>query len=222
MQGCFSLEKKGKNILVTGAKGGMGQAIVKQLKEEGASVLELDSKNGFDITNEADRVSIFLYTDRLDGIVFAHGVTAKPWDDTLNVNLESTYKFLKLMKKKINKGASIVCITSLSGHMGFPDNPQYCAAKGGLRAMSKALALDWGKDNIRVNNVAPGYIRTDMTSKSYNNRKLKKQRDNRMILDRWGEPEDIANAVSFLLSDKSSYITGIDLIVDGGWSAKGL
>jgi len=216
------MDLKDKKIIVVGSEGGIGKAIVTILKEEGILPIELDIKTGFDITNELDRFNIYSQNDNIDGIVIAHGVTSQLWDKTIEINLESIYKFLIIMKGRLNKGASIVNITSLGGHLGFPDNPQYCASKGGLRVLTKALALDWGKDNIRVNNVVPGYIKTNMTNKSYNDKKLKKQRDDRMILNRWGEPEDVANAVIFLLSDKSSYITGIDLVVDGGWLAKGL
>jgi len=211
-----------KSIIVVGSEGGMGKEIVKQVTEKYGVPICCDTKTGFDITNESHIEKLVKYVDELDGIVMAHGITNQPWGVTIDTNLTYTYHFLNSVINKMTNGGSIVNITSLSGHMGFPSNPQYCASKGGLRALTKALAVDLGKYNIRVNNVCPGYIRTDMTNGSYNDKKLKKQRDDRMILDRWGEPKDIANAVMFLLSDESSYITGIDLIVDGGWSAKGL
>ena len=84
------------------------------------------------------------------------------------------------------------------------------------------MAIDYGQNNIRINNLCPGYILTNMTKKSYNNNKKRKERINRTILKRWGKPEDLVGAVLFLISDNSNYITGIDLEVDGGWTAKGL
>ena len=88
--------------------------------------------------------------------------------------------------------------------------------------LTKALANDLAEFNIRVNNIAPGYIRTDMTKASYENQALNQDRVNRMIIKRWGEASDLSGAAILLASDASSYITGIDLFIDGGWTAKGL
>jgi len=82
--------------------------------------------------------------------------------------------------------------------------------------------MDLGKYGIRVNNVGPGYFKTKMTKKSWDDLSLRKERENRTILGRWGNPEDLAGVVIFLASDASSYITGQDIYVDGGWLAKGI
>ena len=115
-----------------------------------------------------------------------------------------------------------LCILSIGSLFFFPENPGYVASKGGLRSLTKSLALDYAKMNIRVNNIVPGYIHTEMTDKSFNDPVLNKERMNRMIIQRWGQIEDIVGAAIFLCSDSSSYVTGTDLIVDGGWSARGL
>ena len=88
--------------------------------------------------------------------------------------------------------------------------------------LSKSLALDLSKKKIRVNTISPGYIKTRMTNKSYNNKKRYKLIKSRTILNRWGKPEEIAKPVIFLLSSGSSYINGSDIIVDGGWISKGI
>ena len=88
--------------------------------------------------------------------------------------------------------------------------------------MSKALALDWGKFNIRVNNVGPGYIKSDMTLKSYNDPIKHEERKKRTMLDRWGVPEDLIGVILFLSSDQARYVTGQDIYIDGGWLYKGL
>jgi NAD(P)-dependent dehydrogenase (short-subunit alcohol dehydrogenase family) len=106
--------------------------------------------------------------------------------------------------------------------MGFPRNPGYVAAKGGLRMLTKALALDLGCHGIRVNNLAPGYVRTAMTEASHADPVLHGERLRHMILPRWGLPDDLVGAAVFLASDASAYVTGSDLFVDGGWTAKGL
>jgi NAD(P)-dependent dehydrogenase (short-subunit alcohol dehydrogenase family) len=88
--------------------------------------------------------------------------------------------------------------------------------------MSKALALDLGRHAIRVNCLVPGYIHTDMTAASYADPAANAERAQRTMLGRWGQVDDLVGAAVFLLSDASCYITGSDLFVDGGWSAKGL
>ena len=112
--------------------------------------------------------------------------------------------------------------TLRSFYPAFPDNPAYVAFKGALKQLTKSLALDLGKDGIRVNNVGPGYFRTDMTQKSWQDASLNERRKERTALGRWGQPSDLAGVTIFLSSDASSYITGQDIYVDGGWLAKGL
>jgi NAD(P)-dependent dehydrogenase (short-subunit alcohol dehydrogenase family) len=101
-------------------------------------------------------------------------------------------------------------------------NPAYAASKGGVRILTKALALDYAPKKIRVNNIVPGYIHTAMTEKSYSDKTLSDERIDRMMIQRWGKTEDLIGAAIYLASGASSYVTGTDLIVDGGWTAKGL
>ena len=117
----------------------------------------------------------------------------------------------------LNRSKKMGCI-----FFGFPGNPAYVASKGGVRALTKALALDYASKNIRVNNIVPGYVCTAMTEKSYLDEKLYSERLDRMMIQRWGKAEDLAGAAIYLASEASSYVTGIDLIIDGGWTAKGL
>jgi gluconate 5-dehydrogenase len=119
-------------------------------------------------------------------------------------------------------GGSIINVTSIGAVQGFPGNPGYVASKGGLRLLTKALALDLADKNIRVNNLAPGYIHTAMTDKSFNDPQRHQERLARMMLKRWGKPDDLIGAAIFLASEASAYVTGQDIFVDGGWTAKGL
>ena len=160
------------------------------------------------------------------GVTLSHELFEYPladWEQTLAVNLRApfllTQNIAPLMRKT---GGSVINITSINAELGFPANPAYAAAKGGLRQLTKALAVDLGKYGIRVNNIGPGYFVTDMTAKSYGNAETREQRSSRTILGRWGEPEDIVGLAVFLASDASSYITGQDHYVDGGWLARGL
>lgn len=146
------------------------------------------------------------------------------WHETLKVNLTGSFNcsqaVLKHMVKK--KRGSIINITSLNAELGFPNNPAYVASKGGLRMLGKSFARDFGRYGIRVNNLGPGYIITDLTKKSYSNKKIRKARENRTMLGRWGEKDDLIGPCIFLASDASEYITGQDIYVDGGWIANGL
>jgi len=162
------------------------------------------------------------------GVSFPHDTinySEKAWDQTYEVNLKAPFilsqEFAKIMKKQ-KQGGVIINITSINAELAFPNNPAYQAFKGGLKQLTKSLALDFSKYNIRVNNLGPGYFKTNMTKKSWNDPKTKKERAKKTILNRWGMSEDLAGPIIFLVSDASSYITGQDLYVDGGWLAKGI
>ena len=147
------------------------------------------------------------------------------WNKTILINLTVPFQLSQLVAnhmidKKIS--GSIINITSLGAEFGFPENPAYCASKGGLKQLTKSFAYDWAKYNIRVNNIGPGYMRTDMTKKSWSDSKLREERTRHIMLERWGDPKDLSGICVFLASDSSEYITGQDIYVDGGWTAKGL
>jgi NAD(P)-dependent dehydrogenase (short-subunit alcohol dehydrogenase family) len=241
----FSLS--GKTAIITGASRGIGSDIALAFLSAGANVICLSrsSKPSItelnqhymqcDISNNKEFRNICKKTKELFGgvdiLVNAAAVSLSSekvnnkferFDISLNINLSSTYQCCEIASEFMLNGGSIINITSIASMVGFPDNPGYVASKGGLRALTKALAEDFSVKNIRVNNIAPGYIKTDMTRKSFSSDELYKERLNRMIIKRWGESNDIVGGAIFLASNSSSYVTGIDLVIDGGWMAKGL
>jgi NAD(P)-dependent dehydrogenase (short-subunit alcohol dehydrogenase family) len=121
-----------------------------------------------------------------------------------------------------NNQGSIINITSINSELAFPRNPSYVASKGGLKMLGKSFAKDLGIHGIRVNNIGPGYIKTNMTKNSFKNKKLKQTIEKHTMLNRWGTPEDLIGPAIFLASDSSRYVTGQDIYVDGGWLANGL
>ena len=121
----------------------------------------------------------------------------------------------------IKAEGSIINISSLNGKIAFPDNPAYVSSKTGLDGLTRAYALELGKFGVRVNSIAPGYIRTEMTGDSWTNKGKRKKREERTMLKRWGTPDDLVGPVLFLASNHSAYVTGQTLYVDGGWSSKG-
>jgi len=141
------------------------------------------------------------------------------WDETVRINLTAHFscsqEVIQYMKRQ--KHGSIINITSINAELGFPRNPAYVASKGGLKMLGKALAKDWGRYGIRVNNLGPGYIKTDMTKKSFSNKKLREERAKHTMLGRWGEKDDLVGPCIFLASEASKYMTGQDVYVDGGW-----
>ena len=173
---------------------------------------------------------IFVKEKRIDVLINNAGVSfasqkknqaysEKDWIQTINVNLTGSFycsqEAIKYMLKQRN--GSIINITSINAELGFPRNPAYNASKGGLKMLGKAFAKDWSKFGIRVNNIGPGYIKTEMTSKRFANKKTRLERQNQTLVGRWGEPGDLIGPCIFLASDASRYMTGQDLYIDGGW-----
>ena len=246
LESVFSLT--GKVAVVTGANGGLGQAITLSLAEAGAiKVYALDLKSESEWPNKSienysidlrDEVQIDKFVEHVTlnhahgasilvncaGVTFTNNFFDYPsedWDTTYKVNLLAPYLLTKGLARNMI-GGSIINITSLNAELAFPNNPAYVTTKHGLKGLTKSLALELGRKSIRVNNVGPGYIKTEMTKKSWLNDKIHTERKKKTFLNRWGTPTDIAGAVLFLASDASSYITGQDIYVDGGWTAKGL
>lgn len=238
---------KGKNIIVTGGARGNGAGIACGMIEAGANVVVFDVNKGnsenidymeVDLTDYALMKKVFREVcekyGNIDVLVNNAGISKgkvselyemEDWDRTILVDLTVPFQLSQMAAKDMmenKKPGSIINITSLGAEFGFPENPAYCAAKGGLKQLTKALAYDWAKYGIRVNNVGPGYMRTDMTKISWNDTALREERSRHMMLNRWGEPKDLAGVCVFLASNYSEYITGQDIYVDGGWTAKGL
>jgi len=238
---------KDKVVIVTGGSRGIGAEVSLALKKSGANVVCLSRSKlpiikelqenylECDLTEKDSFLSICELTQkkfkRIDALVNIAGVSFSNssfnneidrFKATLEVNLDSVFQNCLIASDFMNTGGSIINITSIGASQGFPDNPGYVASKGAVKALSRALALDFSKLNIRVNTIAPGYIKTSMTEKSFNNFDLKNERVKRMIIQRWGNCSDVVGGVIYLLSEASSYVTGAELVIDGGWLAKGL
>jgi len=150
-------------------------------------------------------------------------ITEEEWDYIISVNLKGVFLGSKYAVRAMleNKCGSIINTSSNAGIIGRLNYVAYCASKGGVVSFTKSLALECATHNIRVNCICPGAVLTEMTSKSWIklSEKEKKERTNIYPLGRMGLPEDIAFAALYLASEESSFVTGIVLPVDGGWTA---
>ena len=235
---------KNSLVVVTGAARGIGKAIAKAIEAAGAKVVRIDlleletNERNFvgQVTdkNLISRVVSYCSEQKYEtlslinnaGVTFPHEYPypIENWVKTIDVNLSAPFEwieaFIPLLKKASN--SSIINITSLGAELAFPNNPAYIASKGGLKMLTKFYAKSLGRYGVRANNLAPGYIVTEMTDTSYSDEKTKANREAHTFLGRWGMPSDIADVCLFLCSNESRYITGQDIGVDGGWSANGL
>ena len=234
------------NIILTGATGVIGGSILQKLVEGNANIIatgtnqeKLDSINEkfknvktikFDISNHA-LIEKFIddcneiFQNNINILINNAGITAdnltirmkdEEWNKVINLNLTSSFLLSKYVIKKMlkNKSGKIINLTSIVGHTGNIGQVNYSASKSGLIGMSKSLALEYGKKNIKVNCISPGFIKSEMTDKINDN--FKKILQDKISLERFGLPEDVANAVFFLCSSLSDYITGETIHVNGG------
>ncbi len=240
------IDLKNLNVILTGATGGIGGAILEKLynynakiiatgtNEQKLKIIKEKYKNvitkKFDISNHAQIEQFIdecneLLENRIDILINNAGVTQDnltirmkkdEWDKVIDLNLTSNFLITKNVIKKMlkNKNGKIINITSVVGHTGNLGQANYAASKAGLIGMSKSLALEYGKKNIKVNCISPGFIKSEMTDKISEN--FKQVLEGKISLERFGMPEDVANAVLFLSSDLSDYITGETIHVNGG------
>lgn len=242
----FSLN--GKTILVTGASSGIGKAIAIDCSKMGASMiitgrnlsrlsetLSLLSGKGHrqvaaDLTNNQDLQRLLSEIELLDGIVHSAGMTNPiPFQFVSREKLEEIFSInfmtptlltqMLLRQNHINKGASVVFISSISGvYCSSFASSMYSATKGAINGIVKGMALDLANRYIRVNSICPGMIDTNIFG---DGRISKEQLQNdlkRYPLKRYGKPEEVAYAAIYLLSNASEWITGTNMLIDGGFT----
>ena len=180
---------------------------------------------------DISEVSELLAQHTFDVIVNSAGIarhsaatetTEEDYDAVMGINLRSAY-FLSAQAAKAmmtaKKPGSIIHISSQMGHTGGIDRALYCASKHGLEGMIKSMAMEWGKQRIRINSICPTFIRTPFTEKTFADPDRYAWIMSKIKLDRVGEVEDVMGAVQYLASDASAMVTGTSLLIDGGWTA---
>ena len=212
----------GSKVLATGTNEEKLKLI--QEKYKNLNVLKFDISDHKNIDKFVEDCSSIL-SNRIDVLINNAGIThdnlsikmkEEEWKRVIDVNLTSTFLISKNVIRKMikSKSGKIINITSVVGHSGNIGQANYAASKAGIIAMSKSLALEYGKKNITINSVSPGFILSEMTNKiSEDHTELLKSR---ISLNKFGKPEDVANTVIFLSSNLADYITGETIHVNGG------
>lgn len=149
----------------------------------------------------------------------ASETTPEDFDAVAGLNLRAAYFLAQKVAKGMSNGGSIIQISSQMGHVGGVDRAVYCATKHGVEGMTKAMAIEWGPLNIRVNTICPTFIKTPLTAPTFADPGKLAWIEDKIKLPRVGEVEDIMGPVLFLASDASAMITGTSILVDGGWTA---
>lgn len=239
----------GKRAIVTGAGSGLGRAIALGFDARGATVFvaDIDEEAAEEVANAcADGIAMQVdVTDDAslwslrEGVRTEYGTyqvlcnvpginTRKPvvnlsfeeWQEIIRLNLDGMFQAVKILGEPlVDSGhGSVINMASVRGIDGGPDQSAYSASKGGVIQLTKVLAAEWAPD-VRVNALAPGYIKTPLVREAMTNQEWHARMREEHLLNRFGEPEEVAGAAVFLASDAASFVTGSTLTVDGGWTA---
>ena len=241
-----ALDFGGKTALVVGGSSGIGNAIAQSYRQRGAEVTVWGTRAGAaDYTDSdmegltyaqvdvADRAALdaAVIPTGLDIAVLSQGVvryggaeyTREGWDEVMGVNITSLMDVARLLHPALKArsgdssgGSSLITISSVAAYAAAATNPAYGASKSGAVALTRALAVAWARDGIRVNGIAPGYVRTKMTDAQFEDDKREAAILKSIPLRRTGETEEIAGAALYLASPLASYVIGQTLTVDGG------
>jgi len=229
----IKLAEAGAKVVVVDISEEDCQRVVKEIEENGGEAMAVKC----DVSKKAEVEAMAKKTidkfGKIDILVNNAGIcqfkpflelTEEEWDRTININLKGYFLCAQTCAKEMVKQKSGVIVNIASIAMGqvgvgFPALAHYCASKGGIVAMTETMALELAPYNIRVNVIAPGAIDTPMVSATKQDQKTLEQTLARIPFHRMGKPEEVSNAVLFLASDASSYMTGATVVVDGGWLA---
>ena len=223
--------REGAKVVLTDIRDELGERSAAALRDRGADAIY----RHLDVTSEADWKQVVEDTmeayGRLDilfnnaGVAFPskiENLSEETWDLELAVHAKGAFLGTKTAIPAMRRGGggSIINTSSIMGIVGSPTTPAYSAAKGAIRLFTKTAALQYAKENIRVNSIHPGYATTPLTDERFSEPAVNEVLLKRTPMGRLGTAEDIANGVLFLASDESAWMTGTELVIDGGMTAQ--
>jgi len=234
---CLELAKEGAKVAVTDIADAEGQKVVDEIKGLGgtAKYWHVDTANEdevsqafVEVAKEFGSIDVLVNNAGIAGVNKpTHEITKDEWDKVINVNVSGVFYCTKHAIPAMKKAGagSIINLSSIYGMIGAADLPPYHASKGAVRLMSKNDALIYAKDKIRVNSIHPGFIWTPLVEQLGKESAegvdaFRKQLDSLHPIGHVGAPEDIAYGVLYLASDESKFVTGTELVIDGGYTAQ--
>ncbi len=221
--------KEGAKVLIADINDEAGETLAKQFNEDQKTVVyqHVDVSKEEDVETmvqtaigEFGKVDIIFNNAGIGGMEPSAEMNYDTWKKLLSINLDGVFLGSKHAIKAMlnNGGGSIINTASILGHVGQAATAHYTAAKGGVLNLTKTLAIEYAKENIRVNSISPGYIETAILDDA--DQELKDQLVSLHPMGRLGKPEEIAKVVVFLASDDASFVTGTDFLADGGYTAQ--
>lgn len=229
------LAQNGAKVVIADINDDWGNKTTAAIKAQGLEV----SYMHIDVSKESDVEALVKFAvdkyGKLDGIVNNAAtivvkpvaeITAEEWDRVIKVNLNGVFygcKHAIRQFEKQGKGGSIVNIGSISAVVGLPEQPAYCASKGAVFQLSRQIAIEYAKKNIRCNVIGPGSVAGDFVQIYLDGQADPKEASDRQMrshpMNRFATPQEVGECIMFMLSDRSSFVTGANLMVDGGYSA---
>ncbi len=221
-----------------GAKVVIGDVLEEEGRRTEAEINETGGECVFvrlDVTDEAQwveavseavarfgKLDILVNNAGISGRAVVEDTTVELWDRVMDINAKGVFLGTKVAIPEMRKagGGSIINISSIFGLVGSGASASYHASKGAVRIFTKSTAIQYAKESIRANSIHPGPIATPMTETSRAERELNQRMLERTPMGRWAQPEEVAYGALYLASDESSFVTGSELVIDGGWTAQ--
>ncbi|MFO6463555.1 SDR family NAD(P)-dependent oxidoreductase [Jannaschia sp. KMU-145] len=223
--GCASaLAGAGAHVTIAARSGAQVDAAVAELRDAGRDadglVLDVTDRDAVEAALDASApYDILCNSAGLARHGPASETTPADYDAVMAVNVRAAYFLAQGVANRMIGPGVILQVSSQMGHVGGPDRAVYCATKHAVEGMTKAMALEWGPRDIRVNTICPTFIRTPLTAATFADPARRAWIEEKIALPRVGRIEDIMGAVVYLASDAGAMVTGIALMVDGGWTA---
>ena len=234
---CKAMAKEGAKVAITDIKDDDGKKLADEINNNGGKArywnldvsIEEQVKDVFaEVQIEFGKIDVLVNNAGISGANKpTHEITGEEWDKLMDINVKGVFLCTKhvvpMMKK--NNGGNIINLSSIYGIIGAGDLPPYHASKGAVRLMTKNDALIYAKDNIRVNSVHPGFIWTPLVEELAKEsgedvEKFRENLDSRHPIGHVGEPDDIAHGIVYLASNEAKFLTGSELVIDGGYTCR--